>query len=170
MFQIVPMQPSQLDDVQRVQRQAYPPVLWEDNNALAQKQQLSASTCWVAHNTQGDLVAYILSHPWPKQSIPKLNTVLPNLPDDSELLYIHDVAVHPAWHGQGLAQQLLAGVQKVAVDLALSGMALVAVQGAQPFWRKQGFVTEPHIQTLLHDSLRVYGDDAVYMAANFSRF
>ena len=161
--QIVPMQPHHLDGVQLVQQSAYAMALWESTAALAQKQQLSARSCFVAQTLAGEVIAYIFTHPWQRRAIPKLNTVLPALPARAEVLYIHDLAVHPAWHGQRLAQLLLAEVQRAAHDLLLTDMALVAVQGAQHFWQRLAFSVDAEAQTELSASLQVYGEGAVYM-------
>ena len=161
--QIVPMQPNHLDGVQAVQHSVYAPALWESTMALAQKQQLSPNTCFIVQNAVGEVVAYVFSHPWRRQAIPKLNAELPSLPDNSELLYIHDLAVHPAWHGQRIAQQLMAEVQFAAQRLFLSDMALVAVQGAQSFWQRLAFVVDTESIAILSENLQVYGADALYM-------
>lgn len=163
MLQILPMQLHHLDGVQTVQRHVYGPALWEANSALAQKQQLSAGTCLVAQNGSREIIAYLFSHPWHQSSIPPLNTVLPGLPDDCDVLYVHDLAVHPNWHGQGIAQQLMASVRDRARKLALNHMALVAVQGAQSFWQRQGFEVVQDTPAELQHKLSGYGDDAVYM-------
>lgn len=159
------MQPQHLDGVQNVQQQAYHPGLWESTAALAQKQHLSAGSCFVAQTADGQTVAYVFSHPWSGRAIPKLNGFLSALPERSEVLYIHDLAVHPDWHGRRLAQELMAAVQGAARELGLQAMALVAVQGAQSFWQRQGFVVDPEIQAGLQHRLEVYGDGAVYMTA-----
>jgi predicted N-acetyltransferase YhbS len=162
-FQIVPMQPHHLAGVQAVQQRAYASELWESTDALAQKQQLSAATCFIAQTSAGEVIAYIFTHPWLRHAIPKLNTVLSAIPVESELLYIHDLAVHPAWHGQRLAQLLMVEVQRVAQDSMLTEMALVAVQGAQTFWQRLAFVEDTQAKTQLFESLQVYGEGALYM-------
>ena len=161
--QIMPMLPHHLEGVQAVQQSAYPSELWESTATLAQKQQLSPKSCFIAIAPTGDVVAYVFSHPWRRRAIPKLNTELPTLLDDADLLYIHDLAVHPAWHGQRIAQQLMQQVQSAAQDLLLSDMALVAVQGAQSFWQRLAFVVDTEGCAMLSANLQVYGTDAVYM-------
>ncbi len=162
-FQIVLMQPHHFDGIQAVQQSAYARELWESTVALAHKQQLSTTTCLVAQTSVGEVIAYIFSHPWQRRSIPKLNSILSSLPVNAEVLYIHDLAVHPAWHGQRLAQLLMAEVQRAAHELMLTEMALVAVQGAQTFWQRLTFVEDVQAQAQLLESLQVYGDGACYM-------
>lgn len=166
MFRLLPMQEHHLDGVQAVQQRAYARDLWETTAVLGQKQQLSARTCFVICSPEEQVVAYIFSHPWSDRAIPKLNSALTALPEHSTVLYIHDLAVDPDWHGRRLAQQLISAVEQAAHELALMVVALVAVQGAQSFWQRQGFVVD--VEAGLRDSLQVYGAGAVYMTAQLA--
>lgn len=162
MLKVMSMQTQHFVGLQAVQHHAYNPNLWESTEALAAKCALSPQSCFVVcENAQ--VVAYIFAHPWSYLNIPKLNVAITQLAQPTELLYIHDLAVHPQWHGRGLAKLLLAAVNQAANTMTLTNMALVAVQEAMPFWQSLGFRVHTASHTQLKDSLRVYGQHAVYM-------
>ena len=79
-----------------------------------------------------------------------------------DTLYLHDMAVHPACAGQGLAQRLVSTAWSQAPELTHT--ALVSVQDSQAYWQRYGYA----VQTLAHPierrHLASYGDGAVYMA------
>ncbi len=59
-----------------------------------------------------------------------------------ELLNIHDIAVHPAYRGQGIARQLLAAVEVAARQLDCCKLTLEVLSGnqaAQQLYRHFGF-------------------------------
>jgi GNAT superfamily N-acetyltransferase len=76
----------------------------------------------------------------------------------ADTLYLHDLAVHPAHAGSGLARALLDTAWRQARDRGIRHAALVSVQGTADFWRRQGFAPAPAPAGL--DS---YGPQALYM-------
>ena len=79
-----------------------------------------------------------------------------------DTLYLHDMAVHPAHAGRGLARALLVALRAGATGLR--HQALVSVQDSQAYWQRQGYAEHP-----LHDGaqrarLASYGAQAVYMS------
>ncbi|AVP56372.1 GNAT family N-acetyltransferase [Pulveribacter suum] len=81
-----------------------------------------------------------------------------------DTLYLHDLAVLPAHAGQGLAGALLASLLAQARAEGLRHTALVAVQGAQGFWARQGYAGQPLPGAAQRRHLRSYGAGALYMA------
>ena len=50
----------------------------------------------------GDAVAgYLISHPWYRDSPPKLGAMLGTIPADADAYYLHDLALLPAARGSG---------------------------------------------------------------------
>jgi len=166
MLLVEAMQPTHFVAIQQVQQAAYPAELWESTAALSCKLQLAPQSCFVVIAEQQHVVAYIFAHPWQQGSIPKLNTPLHTLPNPSNVLYIHDLAVHPAWHGRGLALLLNNKINDLAQKCAYHYLALVAVQQATSFWQRLGFVLDT--QANLQASLDVYGHNACYMLKRVS--
>lgn len=162
-FLLKTIQAQDLANIQKIQRAAYPQHFWEDDDVFMAKQQYAPESCLLLHTTDQQAVAYVFAHPWPIGQIPALNQPL-QLPKTTEqVLYIHDLAVHPQWHGQGLASILLQHLEHYANQHAFNQMALVAVQEAQSFWQRLGFVVENNISAPLAEKLANYGAEAVYM-------
>jgi ribosomal protein S18 acetylase RimI-like enzyme len=83
--------------------------------------------------------------------------------DAPDTLYLHDMAVHPEQAGLGLARRLVDAVLAVARAERLPHAALVAVQGAQGYWARHGFVAQPLMDSAQRARLAAYGADTVYM-------
>ncbi len=81
----------------------------------------------------------------------------------ADALYLHDMAVAPAWAGRGLAQALLSVAGQRARDEGLRHSALVSVQGTQGFWERQGYAVQALADADQQRHLDSYGVGAVYM-------
>lgn len=80
-------------------------------------------------------------------------------------LFIHDMAVHPHFHGRGVAGTLWRHLLQAQGELQLQQMSLVAVHGAHSFWRRFGFmaVSRADLPRPTVAALEDYGDHAVFM-------
>ena len=108
------------------------------------------------------VVGYAVAHPGLIGRPPALDTLLGALPTAPDCLYLHDIALLPQARGHGLATRLVADLEALAVAEGLDRLALVAINGLAPVWRRFGFL--PTLgDALLQDKLAGYGDDAVYM-------
>ncbi len=130
----------------------------ERQAVFAERQRLAPAGCLMLQ--AGDAAeGYVLSHPWTLASPPALDTLLGALPAAPDCWYLHDLALLPSTRGAGLgpiALDLLAARARAA---GLPWMALVAVTGSAPFWRRQGFAPAPPPGT----GLAGYGADAGFM-------
>ncbi|MCF1426837.1 MAG: GNAT family N-acetyltransferase [Shewanella sp.] len=70
---------------------------------------------------------------------PSLNQCLPTELDSPETLYLHDMAFAPAVRWLGAGKALLGRLIAHAKQLGVPHLSLVAAQGAESFWKKQGF-------------------------------
>lgn len=160
-----PLAPQDLDAVLHVQRQCYHAGLLEDAPALAAKiaaaNRCANPTAWCAVRPQGEVLAYAIAYPLdPARHPPRWNTACaPASAADATHLYVHDIAVTPAARRARLAERLLARVLAQGRALRLPRAALVAVQGAQHYWQRQGFVLSANSAPPL-DS---FGADARWM-------
>ncbi|MFD1709228.1 GNAT family N-acetyltransferase [Ottowia sp. GY511] len=117
-----------------------------------------------AHLHQGaadtlNLCAYAIAHTVPDGAPLVLNKpATPATPQPGDWLYVHDIAVDPAWAGHGLAARLLAEVLDAGRRLSLSRAMLVAVQGADAYWARHGFVAQAAPMAVLG-----FGEGAVWM-------
>jgi ribosomal protein S18 acetylase RimI-like enzyme len=136
------------------------PDYWEAPEILAERQRLypiGASLLELGEKPVG----YAFSHPWRSNSLPALNSLLNVIPEDADTYYIHDLALLPVTRKVGAASQIVGTLTKLASARGFPTMSLVAVNGSQAFWEKQGFaVTEvPE----LYGKLLSYDETARYM-------
>lgn len=168
MVQIRRMELEDVGAVNRVQCSAYPPSLWEHPRTLVCKLVAHSAGCLVGEDADGTVWGYILTHPWAlSRTPPALNggeLTVPTAPT-ADCLYIHDMAVHPAFQGGGYARYIFRSAYAHALASGLGAFALVAVDGAHSFWAKLGFADAaaslaPAAQQYVRDA---YGPAARYM-------
>lgn len=142
-----------------IQKNAYPKVLHEPPESFAAKIGAAPETCWGVFAGRS-LGAYLVALPLiGTASVSLGDTVFPNVVevDRAECLYLHDLAVDPSLRGKGCGEALAEHALQKAAAHGIKRVELVAVQGAQSFWAKFGFVVTPHGAT------ESYGADAVKM-------
>lgn len=98
----------------------------------------SPVNCSLALEREGRVVAYLAAYRSVLGKVTPLHGGFKAAPAP-DTLYLHDMAVHPAYAGQGLVRALLAPLLQGARDQGLRHSALVAVQGAQGYWARHGY-------------------------------
>ncbi|WP_193087758.1 GNAT family N-acetyltransferase [Advenella sp. FME57] len=155
------MRALHVDDLPQMlalQASVYPPALLESAQVLASKiGAVPAGWTSLAATDGNTLCAYALGYPWRSELQPCWNRPLA-LQHDCDVLYLHDVAVSPAYAGRGLANELVSQLMRQGQQLGLSRAILIAVEGAQGYWSRLGFVAIPTGST---DP--AFGGDAVLM-------
>lgn len=121
-----------------IQDEAYHEVDPEELDVLKSKQSVSPETCFVCVSDQGDTLGYLLAHPWNGSKPPKLYEPMFDT-ENSDSLYLHDMAVSPHSKGQGIGRSMMAKLIEVAELKGVKRITLVAIQGADSFWSLQGF-------------------------------
>ncbi|WP_051534485.1 GNAT family N-acetyltransferase [Deefgea rivuli] len=139
-----------------VQSLCYPANLIESAATLQRKQQLSPDTSWLIE-IEGQVMGYLFCHPWHGETPPALKKELEQIPALTDRFYIHDLAIAPAGRGKKLAEQLLQHALNWARQAHFSQAMLVAVLGADAFWKKHQFTA------LTTSPSSSYGEDAVCM-------
>lgn len=91
----------------------------------------------------GEVVGYLITHPWYSDAPPKLGAMLGAIPAHADSYYLHDIALLPAARGTGAAKAALDFVTARARALGFSDIALMAVGGADRFWAARGFAHVP---------------------------
>lgn len=152
---IRPIQDADWPAILRLQAAAYHAFDPESEAVMRSKQQLGPHSCLVA-DAAGQVVGYCLAHPWKADEPAGLDTLYP-APAGHSSLYIHDVVVAADWRGQGIAEAFLQRLTRQQPALPAQ-LALVAVQGADRFWRRHRFRAVP-----CRKDLDAYGPGAVYM-------
>ena len=121
-----------------VQQNCYSEELVESATVMAHRISAFSQTCW-GYFVDQQLAGYLLAYPSVLGSITPLAAAFP-LYQNTNCLYLHDMAISSDFRGQSLAPALLANASTEAKKLGLEALALVAVQGAEGYWAKQGFV------------------------------
>ena len=120
----------------------------------------------VADRSNGTLEAYASAYWSSVGQITPLNGLFSAPHGQAEqVLYLHDLSVVPELAGQGMARQLVQHLVQQARQRGLRQAALVAVQGADGYWARQGFSAYPVRDARQSLHLETYGDGARYMVA-----
>lgn len=106
-------------------------------------------------------VGYLVAYPMRRETAPPLNTLIEAIPDDAELIYLHDLALHPDVRGGGHTAAIVKRLAEQAKADGWPALALVAVNDAAGFWIKRGFDTDA--SPGMAEKLASYGPDARYM-------
>ena len=147
-----------------VQEACYPPVAREHIDSLRCHWRLSPETCFVLGDESG-IAGYFLSHPWPRRVLPPLNKLYTTLPELSDSLFIHDLAILSQSRGKGLAGLAVRSLLETADAKRLGHCSLISVQGTQAFWERHGFLAVPEVTRAFQEEFdRFYpGGGCTYM-------
>lgn len=157
-FQIRPLKSEDTQSILNIQTACYPAELIESADTLLAKHHLSPQSCWLAEQNH-QAVGYLFTHPWHDTGLPALNVPLTALPANPDTFFLHDLAIHPAARGRGVAQALVNHAMQWAKSQYYRRAILVAVQGSRPFWEHYGFSAHPDHQ-IDQDKLKDYGQNA----------
>ncbi|MBU1619798.1 MAG: GNAT family N-acetyltransferase [Gammaproteobacteria bacterium] len=121
-----------------VQQDCYSEELVESAAVMSERIAAFSQTCW-GYFMDAQMAGYLLAYPSVLGSITPLAAAFP-LYQNANCLYLHDMAISADFRGQSLAPELLKHATAEAEKMRLQALALVAVQGAEGYWAKQGFV------------------------------
>lgn len=139
--------------------------LRENRDAFASRLSVPFSYC-LAATRGGELIGYVLSHGWPRRNPPVVGTVLVD-DQETEVLFIHDLATASAARGSGIGRILVERALAYAFADGFRDAELVAVEGAASFWRTLGFA-KPTISAELGAKVGSYGSRAAWMERKIS--
>lgn len=155
-----PMRVDDLDAVTAIAAIGFPDH-FEGRDCFENRLALYPAGCFVLADPDDAPRGYLVAYPWRADSAPALNTLIEAIPADAMVMYLHDLALHPAARGRGASHAI---VERLATDASAASwpeLALVAVNAASPFWKRHGFsVVETPAMTA---KLASYGPDARYM-------
>jgi GNAT superfamily N-acetyltransferase len=143
-----------LPHLTRIQSACYPTEYLEATGTFERKLQLSPDSHWLIE-CDGVAMGYFLTHPWAGNAPPALDHATLTLPEQADCHFLHDLALHPAARGQGLAPRLIEAALQWGRAHGLPRTMLVAVQGSVPFWERWGFACI--------GNAAAYGDGAALM-------
>lgn len=153
---------ADLSLVLAIQQRCYPPAYHEPLAAFENKLKQAPDSAWLAVSGAHAL-AYLVTLPVDETHFPALHAANWAPPPQAKWLYLHDLAVDPDHRGSGAGQRLIEQALGHARARNTDGLALVAVQGSQPYWARQGFQARAAGHAALLETLRSFGDDACFM-------
>ncbi|MFN3607447.1 MAG: GNAT family N-acetyltransferase [Hyphomonas sp.] len=163
-FQILHMTPLHIDEVVRVQAQAFPEDLRESPEVFADRLARFGAHYRVAF-MGNRMVGYMISFPWKLGDAPVNNQKFPVELPEPDCFYIHDIAVLPDARGTGISRALLDDAYTQAHALGFDAVSLVAVGQSGSFWDKAGFVPYALVGPgKLGRIVEIYGPGARLMA------
>ncbi|MGL5046757.1 MAG: GNAT family N-acetyltransferase [Shewanella sp.] len=148
--------PQDWDAILTIQDECYSQLDPEPLHVLQSKWQVSPESCFVFEVNEL-VVGYCLAHPWITNKPPELNQPITHLPK-ADTLCLHDIAISTKAQGLGAGAKALAHLTLLAARDNLNSLSLVAVQGADRYWLKMGFIPQ-----VINKCLDSYTDDAMYM-------
>jgi ribosomal protein S18 acetylase RimI-like enzyme len=157
---VAPLSLRDLPAALKIQSDAHPAALIENESAFLSRMERATSYCLAAKQGE-ELLGYLLAHGWKRQSPPSIGATL----DDevpSEILFIHDLAVASSGRGLGIGRKLITRAFELSAQDGLRTAELIAVEGAADYWRQLGFVTET-ISDELQATLATYGNFSCWM-------
>lgn len=122
----------------------------------AERLRLYSAGCFVL-DEGGDVSGYLITHPWHRDTPPKLGALLGSIPAEADTYYLHDIALLPSTRGSGAGRAATALVAQCAAACGQHSITLMAINGADRFWSAQGF---DHVADGGDAS---YGEDAFLM-------
>ena len=161
-----PLQLADLPAVMEIQRLCYGDA-YVEGRALFARRLASPANCSLVALHGDAVVAYLAAYWSVVGKVTPLHGDFEACPQP-DTLYLHDMAVHPAQAGQGLARRLLASLWQQAARRGMRYSALVSVQGSQDYWCRQGYSVHALQNPLQQQCLESYGSEAVYMLRAFS--
>lgn len=160
-----PLEHADLADLMQIQRACYGDDYAESQSVFARRI-ASPAHCSLVVERGGAVLAYLAAYWSVAGKVTPLHGDFEACAAP-EVLYLHDMAVHPAHAGQRLADRLLAPLRSLARQRGIRQSALVSVQGTQDYWRRHGYLPQVLCDPAQLQRLASYGEDAVYMQSVF---
>lgn len=139
----------------------------ERQGVLQEKFALFPKGCFTLKRAGAAIVGYCFSHPWVEGAPPSLDTFLETLTENPSSYFIHDLTVAPSMQRRNLAGALVPNIVRIAKEIPVPRIALVAVNGSEPFWTRMGFrrTDDPDLQA---SARKKYDESAVHMQRNLT--
>lgn len=140
---------------------------YERPQIFDERLRLFPSGCFTLYDQDlyDDLVGYAVAYPICLFDPPPLDSLLGSLPLAADCLYIHDVALLPAWRKKGQGSTVVKLLKELARSKGTPWMSLVSIHDSRPFWEKQGFQTFHFVigSTTSSEKIASQGSGAIYM-------
>lgn len=90
-----------------------------------------------------------------------------SVPPHVNALYLHDLAVHPAARGAGVAVALIEAYFQAIKQSKAQFACLTAVNDSRSFWERYGFQSAASVDSS-SECMATYGEGAQYMSMRVS--
>ncbi|MEN9693521.1 MAG: hypothetical protein RLZZ330_1165, partial [Actinomycetota bacterium] len=134
-FEIRPLVESDLDNLLVVQRAAYGDIYIETKEIFHTKLMVSPNTC-LGGFTRDRMAGYCIGFEWQSGLAVPLHSDIREVTPDKSAYYVHDIAIHPDFEGQGLAKTFMQETIEIARSLGHNKIELTAVQTAATYWER----------------------------------
>lgn len=151
--------PSDLPTISKIADQVHPS-LPEAPSIFAERHRLFPTGIRLLER-DGEALGYLISHPWRANIVPRLNSLLHDIPSGADTFYLHDLALLPTARGAGAARVIVEEMADQARATGFPSMSLVAVNWSAPFWEHLGFRSMD--VPALADKLGSYDEGARFM-------
>jgi len=157
------MRAEDIAAVLKIQSCCYDETKLESEGSFLAKLNASPASCFIALMAESP-VGYLVAVPAEAGCLPPLNSPAYSVPPASNSLYLHDLAVHPAARGLGVAAALIEVYFQSLKQLKLQFACLTAVNESSAFWERYGFRgTVP--ASSFAEQMATYGEGAQYMTS-----
>jgi len=130
--------------IMAIQFQCYASCYLESAEAFLHKIVMHPDGCHVLE-VGGIVAGYIVFHPARLGWVAPIDFLQDMPMPDPECVYVHDLAVNPAFRGKGIGRVLFGEAVAAACVCGLDRLTLAAVQDAEAFWERMGFHKESDI-------------------------
>lgn len=136
MMRIRTITQQDLPEIDGVQRLGFPESMHEDMELFGRILDQDHSIGYALYSDD-QISGYILGY-----STDKSRTDFqagPEVCADPDMMYLHDLCVHPDFQGRGVGGQLFAAFKRQAKDSVYAGMIAMAIEGRLSHWEGLGF-------------------------------
>lgn len=137
-FDVRPLDVTDLDELLIVQRAAYGDIYIESKETFHTKLVVSNETC-LAGFKDGRMAGYCIGFNWQSGLAVPLHSDIREIQHLENAFYVHDIAIHPDFEGQGLAKTLMNTSIEIARTRGFKLLELTAVQTAATYWERFGY-------------------------------
>lgn len=157
------MRQEDIDEILNLQEIVYEAMYIEPIDTFTSHLASSLSCCIVLETADMQVVGYGIAHPSGLGLIDPLSSVVVLPSENSSVLYIHDICLHPDFRGLGLALSMLRFIANRKQYVDFEYLTLVSIESALSFWFSIGF--RPASTSYL-EALNSYGAGSMYLVCS----
>lgn len=140
-FEIQILTKSDIDLILDLQKETYSSDLLENSECFLNKIKIFPAGCFGAFLSK-KLIGYIFFHPWKIDVQVPLNNNEYFLPENTDCIYIHDIAIDAKHRNQKIGYSLFDEAIKYGNSHNFKNYALTAVQKSETYWERWGYMKQ----------------------------